>query len=86
MCWVREWELSIKDLLHYVDDAFNVTFSESLTFYAPYNHHIPSNQVHFLCLLDDIGIPHEDMKQQFGSSLEIIGLTVDLQTLSVTMP
>ena len=47
---------------------------------------MPSNQAHFLHLLDEIDVPHEDTKQQFGRSLDIIGLTVGLQDLSITMP
>ena len=46
---------------------------------------MPSDQAHFLQLLDKIGVPHEDTKQQFGRLLDIIGLTVDLQELSITM-
>ena len=37
VCWVTVQKFGIKDLLHYVDDVFNVTFSESLTYYKPYN-------------------------------------------------
>ncbi len=85
VCWVRAQEFGIKDL-HYVDDAFNVTFSKNLTFYKLYNQCMPSDQACFLHLLDEIGVPHEDAKQQFGRLLDIIGLTVDLQELSITMP
>ncbi len=86
VCWIGAQEFGIKELLHYVDDTFNVSFSESLTYDKPYNQQMPSDQAHFLQLLDEIGVPHEDTKQQFGRLLDIIGLTVDLQELSITMP
>src|SRR5258708_14098899 len=47
---------------------------------------MPSDQACFLNLLDELGVPHEDAKQQFGRLLDIIGLTVDLRDLSITMP
>ena len=86
VCWIGMREFGIRDLLHYVDDAFNVTFSDKLTYYKPYDRQMPSDQACFLNLLDEIGVPHEDAKQQFGRSLDIIGLTVDLRDLSITMP
>ena len=73
-------------MLHYVDDAFNVSFSDALTLYKLYNRHMAIDQVKFLCLLDHIGIPHKDHKQQFGESLEIIGFVIDLHNMSITMP
>ncbi len=73
-------------MLHYVNDAFNISFSNALTLYEPYNHHMPVDQVKFLCLLDHISIPHEDHKQQFGESLEVIGFVIDLCSMSITMP
>ena len=46
---------------------------------------MPTDQTLFLSLLDHIGIPHEDKKQLFGESLEIIGLVVDLCDMSISM-
>ena len=46
---------------------------------------MPHDQVHFLSLLDEVGLPHEDKKQVYGEQLEIIGLLVDTQTLSISM-
>src|SRR5258708_4506762 len=46
---------------------------------------MPSNQCCFLLLLDHIGVPHKDNKQVHGESLEIIGLVVDLQDMTISM-
>ena len=73
-------------MLHYIDDVFNITFSDKLAVYEPYNHHMPIDQTKFLCLLNSIGIPHESLKQQFGESLEVIGFIIDLHNMSITMP
>ncbi len=85
MCWAGIHEWGIEGLLHYVDDAFNISFNDELTFYTPYKHRIPSDQARFLSLLDHIGVPHEDKKQLHGVTLEIIGLVVDLHDMSISM-
>jgi len=69
-------------MLHYVDDAFNVSFPCTLSFYQPYARLMPADQANFLRLLDLVGITHEDHKQQFGETLEIIGFVVDLHDMT----
>src|SRR5258708_7939163 len=85
VCWVGIHELGIEGLLHYVDDAFNVSFNDELTFYHPYQHLMPADQTRFLLLLDQIGLPHEDKKQLHGATLEIIGLVVSLKDMTISM-
>ena len=46
---------------------------------------MPRDQVCFLSLLDEVGLPHEDKKHVYGEQLEIIGLLVDTQALSILM-
>src|SRR5258707_15058870 len=65
VCWVGIHELGIEGLLHYVDDTFNVSFSDELSFYHPYQQLMPTDQMHFLLLLDQIGLPHNDKKQLY---------------------
>lgn len=50
-----------------------------------YNRLMPVAQARFLSLLDYLGVPHEDPKQQHGVSLEIIGSLVDISSLSIKM-
>ena len=85
VCWIGIHECGIEGLLHYVDDAFNVSFSDELTLYEPYGRLIPSDQCRFLLLLDHIGVPHEDSKQLHGESLEIIGLVVNVRDMTISM-
>src|SRR5258708_3682598 len=84
LCWVGIHEQGIQGLLHYVDDAFNVSFNEELSFYQPYQCLMPTDQTRFL-LLDQISLPHEDKKQVHGETLEIIGLTVSVQDMTISM-
>src|SRR6266436_6442289 len=45
-----------------------------------------TSQVDFLKLLDEIGLPHENAKQQHGAILEIIGFEVNLVRMAITLP
>src|SRR5258707_2435983 len=85
VCWIAIHECGVDGLLHYVDDAFNISFSDELSFYAPYGHLMPADQTHFLLLLDEIGVLHEDKKQLYGEPLEVIGLVVDVHNVSISM-
>ena len=85
VCWVGIHEAGIDRLLHYVDNAFNVSFNNHLTRYAPYNWHMPDDQAQFLLLLNKVNLPHKDKKQVYGVQLEIIGLLVDAEKLSISM-
>src|SRR5258708_97087 len=85
VCWIRIHDRRIGGLLHYIDDAFSVSFSEELSLYEPYGCLMPSDQTHFLHLLDQIGVLHEDKKQLHGESLNIISLVVDLRDMSILM-
>ena len=37
VCWIAIHQYGTEDLLHYVDDAFNVTFTDKCVIYCPYN-------------------------------------------------
>ncbi len=64
---------------------FNVLFSEDLLPYEPYGHLMPTDQSCFLHLLNQVGVPHEDKKQVYGASLEIISLVVNVQDMTISM-
>src|SRR5258708_39728117 len=83
ICWIANHKYGIKDLLHYVDDAFNAVFTDECVIYEPYNRHMPVAQAHFLQILDHIGLPHEDAKQLHGEKLEIISFEVNLPKMTI---
>ena len=47
---------------------------------------MPANQTKLLCLWDDLGIPHKPHKQVFGSPLVIIGIEVNPNLMTLTLP
>jgi hypothetical protein len=84
--WIGKNEYEILDLGAYSDDSFRVEFAKNLAFYDQYNRYMPSNQVQLLNLWDLLGIPHKEKKQIHGACLTIIGIEVDANNLTLTLP
>jgi hypothetical protein len=47
---------------------------------------MPSPQVRLLTLWDDLGIPHKERKQIYGTSIPVIGIQVNPNLMSYTLP
>ena len=84
--WIAIHIKQILDLLAYVDDTFSWEFANNQLWYQPYACSFPAKQTHLLELWDELSIPHEHMKQLFGSQLTIVGLNVDTNAMTITMP
>ncbi|KAF8583313.1 hypothetical protein K439DRAFT_1349008 [Ramaria rubella] len=69
--WIAEHILKLRDLLAYVDDNSSWELAHKTLFYKPYNKFFPKKQVRLLTLWDNLCIPHEDRKQEFGAQLKI---------------
>jgi hypothetical protein len=70
----------------YVDDTFGFDEEGNLVVYRPYGKWMPRSQVELLRLWDDLCIPHKERKQISGSPLTIIGLDVDPNAMTITLP
>lgn len=86
MLWIAKNEYGIEDLSDYVDDIFGWDYADNLEFYEKYGKWMPARQVKLLRLWDELGIPHKEDKQLYGSKLDIIGFLVDTDKMSITMP
>ncbi|KAF5387588.1 hypothetical protein D9757_006614 [Collybiopsis confluens] len=85
--WIATYvTLLLGDIFAYVDDAFGAELAENMTYYEPYEEYFPTKQAKFLMLLDKLGTPHERPKQLYGPNLLVIGLDVDPNTMTITMP
>lgn len=84
--WIAKKKRNIELLGTYSDDSFGPDHADNLAFYTPYRKFMPRNQVKLLELWDELNIPHKEKKQVFGSSLTVIGIEVDANALSMTMP
>jgi len=83
--WIAINVWGLADLLHYMDDTFGYEYDHVLVFYEPYGIYLPLKQAALLPLWDDVGLPHEQEKQVFSPTIEIIGFWVDPRDMSITM-
>ena len=83
--WIAIHIKLILALLAYVDDTFSHDTCPHLVYYAPYDAYYPAKQVQLLLLWDEIGLPHEKPKQEFGPTLTIIGFHVDPTTMTISL-
>ncbi|KAK0430316.1 uncharacterized protein EV420DRAFT_1657681 [Desarmillaria tabescens] len=66
--------------------AFHGNLLIKKTWYGPYQKYLPTKQTALLTLFDELGVPHEEEKQLHGYILTIIGLDVDPNAMTITMP
>lgn len=83
--WIR-WNILLIHFFVYVDENFSFKHAEALMFHTHLGHKLPSQQAHLLNLWDNIGLPYEDKKQEFGPTLHIIGFVVDPNAMTMTIP
>ena len=83
--WIA-WHLLHIHFFVYVDDNFSFEHAEALLFHAHSSCRLPSQQARLLNLWDYIGLLYEDQKQEFSSTLCIIGFIIDPNTMTMTIP
>ncbi|KAG2742510.1 hypothetical protein P692DRAFT_201842064 [Suillus brevipes Sb2] len=69
----------------YVDNSFSFAKLGDLSYYVKYRKMFPSEMVTLLLLWDELGIPHEEYKQIFGSPLPVIGFDVDPNLMRISL-
>ena len=84
--WIGKNVCQIPDLATYSDDSFGIELARNVTYYKPYCRFMPTNQTKLLNLWNKLGIPHKEKKQVFGEKLTIIGIDVDANDLTLTLP
>jgi hypothetical protein len=84
--WIAKYKRGIPFIITYLDDSSGCTWKDDITFYSPYNKYLPTPQARLLSLWDEIGVPHKEKKQIHGSSIPIIGIQVDPNQMSYSLP
>jgi len=84
--WIVKKKCNIELLGTYADDTFRPELATNVTYYEHYWKFMPTNQVKILHLWDEINLPHKEKKQVHGSVLTIIGIEVDMNALTLSMP
>ena len=85
VAWIARYQRDIEDLV-YVDDSFGVEEVGNITRYEPYGEEFPTQQTRLLQLWDELGIPHKHEKQMNGRQLTVLGIEVDVEHLTFTLP
>jgi hypothetical protein len=83
--WIAIFVKFLTDLFGYIDDAFSYDLEGNVLWYEPYGCYFPAKQTKLLELWDEIGLPHEKGKQEYGLTLRIIGFIVDPNRMRVSM-
>jgi hypothetical protein len=84
--WIARHVKEILDIFAYVDDCSGTEIEGEETYYKPYNKFMPSKQVALLQLWDELSIPHKESKQIYGAPLTIIGVSIDPNAMTLTLP
>ena len=84
--WIAKYVYQIPYLAIYCDDSFAPQPSDDLVFYPPFATSIPRNQKILLDLWESLGIPFKQKKQVFGSPLTVIGINVDANRMTLSLP
>ncbi|KAF8426442.1 hypothetical protein L210DRAFT_3652909 [Boletus edulis BED1] len=84
--WIAIYVKFLAHLKAYVDDSYSFERADNMKFYPPYNKWFPRKQTDLLLLWDGIGLPHDEPKQVFGDTLEVIGFIVGPNAMSVLFP
>ena len=84
--WIAKKKCNIELLGTYADNTFRPELATSVTYYEHYQKFMPMSQVKILRLWDKINLLHKEKKQVHGSVLTIIGIEVDTNTLTLSMP
>jgi hypothetical protein len=83
--WIALFIVLIEDLFGYIDDNFSFDIEGNVIWYEPYKCYYPAKQSKLLKLWDEINLPHEKQKQEYGPVLRIIGFMVDPNLMRVSM-
>ena len=83
--WIAIFIKLILDLFGYIDDNFSFDEEGNVLWYEPYGCYYPAKQKKLLDLWDEIDLPHDKSKQEYGPILRIIGFMVDPNEMRVSM-
>ena len=84
--WMAQEIKNIPDLQVYSNDSYGINPVDELTLYIPYSKLIPTKQFQLLSLWNEISLHHKKKKQLFRPILPIIGIKVDPNCLTYTLP
>ncbi|KAF4618205.1 hypothetical protein D9613_011558 [Agrocybe pediades] len=86
VAWIAKYVLFIAYLIFYVDDVSSFNKEGDLSWYEPYKKSMPRSQADLLRFWDLIGVQHKEKKQISGPCIPVIGIMVDPNAMTFTLP
>ena len=86
VAWIAKYVKLLPYLSGYMDDSSGCNLAGDVMYYEPYGKNLPTDQCRLLLLWDELGIPHKPHKQVSGSPLTIIGIDVDANLMTLSLP
>ena len=86
IAWIAKNVKGITYISNYVNDSSGCNLLNDTSHYEPYGIDFPSDQVKLLQLWDELGIPYKSHKQVSGCPLTIIGIEIDSNFMTLTLP
>ena len=83
--WIAIFIILIANLFGFINNNFSFDEEGNILWYQPYQCYYPTKQMKLLKLWDEIYLPHEKSKQEYGPVLRIIEFVVDLNLMCVSM-
>jgi hypothetical protein len=84
--WIAIHVRGLVWLCVYSDDSFMPEWSDRISWDPIFQKELPSSQVQLLELWRELGIPYKEKKQISGSPLTVIGIDVDPNAMTLTLP
>jgi hypothetical protein len=84
--WIVDRIINARHIKAYVDDSYSFDIAGNVLWYEHYNCYFPAKQTMLLQLWDELNIPHQRNKQEYGPTLTLIGFEVDPNAMTITMP
>ncbi|KAF8809075.1 hypothetical protein BYT27DRAFT_7222633 [Phlegmacium glaucopus] len=86
VAWIAKYEKFFDYLADYIDDSSGCDLEGDTMFYKPYSINLPTHQKQLLDLWDELRIPHKHHKQLSRTPLTIIGISVNPNDMTLTLP
>jgi hypothetical protein len=86
VAWIAKNVKLIPYISGYINNSSGCNLKGDTLYYEPYGKDMPTDQCRLLMLWDELGIPHKPHKQISGSPLTIIGIEVDANRMTLTLP
>lgn len=86
VAWITIHHTLIDALKLYMEDSFSFKVACRTLHYELYQCDFPEKQTCLLQLWDKIGVPHDQLKQLFGTPLTVIGFNMDPNAMTMTLP